>query len=279
MVLNKKLPLSETPVKETFIGQKAVVILLFFIVILLAGFLSLLPFQTTSAYYLFKSIQLLVFLIMGLIICNRFKKEKESKKNTLMQLLFKVAMPGALMIFIELNIVYYFFERNIWLMAISSAAAFLIPFFMNISWNLLLLIPVKKFTLWIPNKSVESGASIFLDSINVRLKLAKKLEDLHEQTFAINIPGYIKLGDFFTRFLYAQNKKAETAIEDTDRKKNRYAWEFFATDRYGLQQRRLDPDMNINQNKIKQAAYIRAKRVYEPLKLLTTTQSIINENV
>ena len=140
-------------------------------------------------------------------------------------------------------------------------------------------IPRKKFSLWIPNKIIEGGASIFLDSVSVRLKLATKLEDLHEQTFTVNIPGYIKLGDFFTRFLYAQNKKADTAIEDTDRKKNRYAWEFFATDRYGLQQRRLDPDLNINQNKIKQAAYVRARRVYEPLKLLTTPQNVINENV
>ncbi len=244
---------------------------------ILLGLISLLNSKNNFEHYFLKALQLILFFGFGMI-CISFQKNFEKVNPTYKPRNF--VLPIAILLCAVLSAIYIFFRKEILIMAFSSSAAFVIPFFLNHSWTYFNNIPDKEYDTWIPKKRISNTASIFLDCISVKIKIARRYFDVHEQTYSVYAPYYIKLGDFFSRFLEEKNRNIETAIEDIDKAKNKYAWEFFITDLYGLQLRRLDPNLTLVENKIKQDAIIYLKRTKEPVKLLYyAKQNLINETI
>lgn len=244
-----------------------------FIIMLCAVILSTVSFFNANSVfqvYLYKIVQLLLFVLLGVFYQVFQLKSKAPNSLSLKQKIIPVAIITCA-ICTALCLVYSIYGNISLIIALSSGAAFAVPFIVNESWILFNKIPEKEYRIWVPEKRIENNASIFLDSLYLKLKLGKKYHDSEDEVYKVYMPYYIKLGEFFSRFINEKNRKL-TVIEDVDYLKKLYAWEFFATDNYGVQSRRLDPNKNIVDNKLKQSSVIVAKRV-EPIKLLTYQQA------
>lgn len=243
---------------------------------IMLGLISFIPYSSNFVFYAIKLFQLLLFFAFGNVyVLQRqiFLNQKDSVKPR------NYMLPVAISLCIILSGLYLLFSRQMWMMAFSSMAAFMLPFFLKLCWSLFTAIPEKKYDTWIPRKGVSDRASIFIDSLSVKLKLCRHLLDVPDKVYKVHAPHYIKLGDFFSHFLTEQNRNPDTSVEDTDDNENKYAWEFFATDLYGLQLRRLDPYLTLVENKIRKGAVIYLRRITQSVKLLSYTKNLINETV
>lgn len=240
---------------------------------MLLGSIALLNVNGAFGYYSVKALQLILFFAVGnLYISSRqdFLKLHPAEKpgNDILLITFSLC--------VLLSALYIFLRKDVWLMAFSSSAAFMLPFFLKLCWRLFTSIPGKEFNAWFPHERVASGrASVSLDSLLVRLKTTQHVSDVHEKIYTVFVPHYIKLGDFFSYFLTEHNAHAASLIEDKDEKGNKYAWEFFTTGFFGLQSKKLDPDLTMIENKIKNDALVYIKRLIQPDKLLSHNKNLL----
>ena len=228
---------------------------------ILSGLISLLPVTTNSGYFILKLLQEILFLMLGIAYIISLKKDVLTSRNLNMK---KYPIYLTLIYCVVLTVLYFLFKRDLWFMSLSSSVAFILPFCMSICWIYFLAIPDKEYKIWVPKKITSNTASLFLDSIFIKIKIARKQDDVIENIYSVYAPHYTKLGDFFSRFISNQNHNKDSVIEETDNSNERFAWQFFITDLYGLQIRRLDPNLSLADNKIKQAAIINIRRVKQP---------------
>lgn len=228
---------------------------------LLFGSFALLHISSAVGYYFVKALQLLLFFVAG----NHFISVPPNfltlhfpvnAENKILRFAFSLCM--------SLIVFYLFLKKAVWLMAFSSTAAFLLPYILKLCWHLFNSIPIKEFNAWTPKAMMPGRTAVSLDSVLIRLKFTQHVSDANEKIYTVFVLRYTKLGDFFSRFLAQYNAHVGSAIESTDEKGNKYAWEFFTTGFFSSPTRRLDPDLTIIDNKLRKHAVIYIKRFIQP---------------
>ncbi len=243
---------------------------------ILSGSIALLHVNRAVGFYSIKAVQLIVFIALG----NRYNSTRQSALQPHPEKFISQVLLIAVTLCVLLNVFYLFLRKDVWLMAFGSSAAFVLPVFLKLCWRLFTSIPRKEFNTWFPhNRKVTQRAPVFLNSFLVRLKLKQHVTDVDEKIYTVFIPQYNSLGDFFSRFLTEHNVYAASFIEDNDGNENKYAWEFFTTAFFGLQLRRLDPLLSMQENKIKKDALVYVKRLMQPNKLPSHKKNILNETI
>ncbi len=276
MSLEKAL-ITQTLVKPVKEGQFHLRFFLAIVLCLLLGSIALLNLTGAISYYFIKAAQVILFVAFGYIYISpkqNFLKPQpvEKQKNHIIFITFLLC--------IFLSAYYILLKKDVWLMAFSSSAAFVLPFILKLTWHLFTSIPPKEFNTWFPrDRTVTEKASVSLDSLLVRLKITQHVSDIDEKIYTVFIPQHVKPGDFFSRFLAEHNTHIASSIEDIDTKGNKYAWEFFITGFYGLQLRRLNPDLTMSENKIKTDAVVYIKRLRQPVKLSFYNKNLLNETI
>lgn len=235
--------------------------LLFIFLALSIGALPILGLDSSYFFYI-KTGMLLGFLWMG--------KWFTSTLNSRLYFLVQDSFDGRLLftlflsfsIFAGLSILYLFAEPSLLYLALGNTCAFLLPFLMVHAWNYYTCIPQSKFPVWyIPDGEIDTRATIFLNSITLKIKVTQKYFDPEEMEFVITEPGRMPLGKVFYHFITRQNAKADMTIDCVDENKHPFGWEFYVENLNGLFKRHLNPEASLIDNKVEENTVITAKRV------------------
>ena len=230
----------------------------------LLGSISFTNVNSAFGHYTVRALQVVMFFVFGNMYISfrrSFLDLQPGKKSLNHILTFSISL------FITLGTLYFFFRKDVLIMAFSNCAAFVLPFFLKLCWIFFTRIPAKEFKVWFPGEVIPGRATVSLDSLLVRLKITQHVSDIDEKIYTVFIPPHIRLGDFFSSLLTERNKNVASSIEDKDAKGNKYAWEFFTSVFYGLLLRRLDPGSTMDENTLKKDAVLYIKRLIQPVKL------------
>lgn len=151
------------------------------------------------------------------------------------------------------------------LTAIASAAAFVLPFLVFESWLMYVGSTQQYYPPWhLPLGLFDKRATIFLNSVTVKMKVAGSFFYPEEVVFTTTGPARMQLGKLFHRLVVKQNSGDKPMIELLDETRQAFAWTFYAEGYKGLKQRVLDPEATLIQNKLKDGSTIVATRVKAP---------------
>ncbi|MEJ7913319.1 MAG: TssN family type VI secretion system protein [Chitinophagaceae bacterium] len=169
---------------------------------------------------------------------------------------------GLIAIFLVLQLLYSHFNL---LTGIASAAAFVLPFLVFESWVLYVGFTQQDYPPWhLPLGLFDKRATIFLNSVTVKIKVAGSFFYPEETLFITTGPSRMQLGKLFHRLVVKQNSGEKPMIELLDETRQAFAWTFYAEGYKGLEQRVLDPEATLIQNKLKDGSTIVATRVKAP---------------
>ncbi|MEJ7589093.1 MAG: TssN family type VI secretion system protein [Ferruginibacter sp.] len=144
-------------------------------------------------------------------------------------------------------------------LSITAAFAFLFPTAVLQSWNSFDSIsPVVPHTWYIPPAAPpEKKASIYLNSLQVTVKIKINYYDIQETAFMITVPGRLQMGNIFHQFLI--DREQESNIELVDQHHRPYAWRFSLQKPLGNKE--LNPELTLIDNRIRQKDTILAERI------------------
>jgi hypothetical protein len=239
------------------------------LLLLCSLFLSIINYNSNTYYWSAKTLQLLAFGGLGILHIYFLKKRlllnsEFSFKN------LGVTLQLFGFVFIVLFILYFLLAKNMLLMSLYSSCAFLLPSIIFHSWLIFENFPEKQYKVWNNFENVSNtGVTIYLNSISVNIKFTRKYFDINEEVFAATLPMHQPFGKLFNRFLVNLNE--EEPVEFLDEKQTFYGWIFFAESIGGYGKRYIDPDLSLEENKIKENSTIVAKRVKRRIELENET--------
>ncbi|MEO8769950.1 MAG: TssN family type VI secretion system protein [Ferruginibacter sp.] len=146
--------------------------------------------------------------------------------------------------------------------ATTGAIGFLLPTAMKCSWNYLNEMTIastyKSLVITKSNHAPAQKVSLFLNSVQLNLKLNLDADDKQEKVFSLTAPGRMKIADMFQGFLI--DKTAERVqLELLNKNKEAFSWNFSV--RRFMGNKMLDPYETISNNGIKQGDIIIARRL------------------
>ncbi len=237
------------------------------------GCLSIINYDSNTFYWGGKIIQLLAFAVVG-ILYLRFTKQHFLISNTVF--LRKKLLSSLLLssfIFITLLLLYVFLSHNMFIMALASSCAFLLPSIIFYAWLLFKSFSQHQYKVWYNFENIrDNRVTIFLNSIPLNIKLTCKYFDVGEEIFIATLPGHVPFGKLFNQFLVNQN--SDDRIEFLDEKKNPYGWIFFVESIKGYGKRYIDPELTLRENKIKENTTIVATRVKKQIEITNESSEI-----
>lgn len=141
---------------------------------------------------------------------------------------------------------------------------FVLPHFIRIVYNFYLQIPNDIFKIWYyPTNYVDTNP----DNINtnnalmLELEIAKRMNEEYTNT-KIKAPVEMKFGDWFMAYIDYHNDKFENnRIEYRDNDGSMQGWMFFERPSFFQAAKYVDPDLTIQENRLKENKIIIAKRV------------------
>ena len=150
-------------------------------------------------------------------------------------------------------------------MAFASSGAFLFPFLIYQGWTEFVNIPKKKYPVWqLPPATtiVSTMAAPTVNTMQVQVKIARRVNDANENTFPVTVSGKLKLGKVFERFVEEQQVHGEYgAIEIKGKQQEPFGWQFYEERWAGFYSRNLNPAISLLENKIKPNAKITVIRI------------------
>ncbi|MGI8952127.1 MAG: TssN family type VI secretion system protein [Chitinophagaceae bacterium] len=234
-----------------------------YLFIIAALFLSSISFYSinSSLGFWFKILQIIAFFGAGFLHSLLLNKSLSStdKKNISVKLFFSIQL--TVIILAALVFLYLFINKILLSIAFASASAFLLPSIITQCFIFFTTIPSKKFKLWYPKNIKEDKATVIVNSIPLYFKLTKRYFDIEEISFFVTADGNKTLSSVFNEFIIEQNQNGIKNIECYDKKHNFYAWEFFIKTNELFGMKRLNPELNLRINKIKNDSIIIAKRI------------------
>ncbi len=253
--MEKKYP--KTP---SFRMEKTKYVLLFLILSLVAGCISLLSLKVNFSIGWLKLIQLLAFCGLGLLYVKKISEHNEDIENE--RIGIKHPIQVSVLILIVLASLYYLVSPWILLIALGSASAFLLPHIVHNSWLIFKDISQTDYGIWVkPLPEIQEKTFIFFGGLPVKIKFSVDAKDRNKKVYKSYAPPDKSLGDFFNHFLLIQrnNNKIELGLLDEQRKP--FGWKFYRTEYMGLVKRQLDPFENFEELKLKSSETILATRV------------------
>jgi hypothetical protein len=170
--------------------------------------LSSLSFIFTNKSYSINSyfmIHICIFILGIIHLIVFFKYSHKIRKATL----FEGFLYTTIIMLVAITIINYshYLNKSIKVNLDFNFAytIFLLPFIFMVCFDLYWNIPVKKYAFWIYPLGKEVPVVEVINSIKIKFYLSKKQEDDHFNEFELNVPTYVKLGDFIHYFFYRYN--------------------------------------------------------------------------
>lgn len=203
---------------------------------------------------------ILLYLVTGAVHIFIFPKwlphiqEKDLRTGILYTLLLAlISAAGAYLLFT-------FNGFHIPMLALASACAFLLPAALQQLWTYFDFFSSASYPPWLLPASppLQKKATIFLNSLEIRIKIKLNYFDVTETTFMVTAPGRALLGSMFHGLLL-DGEAAQQGIQLTDEQLHPYAWQFFLQKPLGIVM--LNPEFTLAANKVKQKDTILAERI------------------
>ncbi|MEO5894011.1 MAG: TssN family type VI secretion system protein [Ferruginibacter sp.] len=143
-------------------------------------------------------------------------------------------------------------------LAIAGACSFLLPTVILYAWNHFDAIAPRSDLAWYLPAAMPKKMSIYLNSLQVKIKVKQHYFDIAETTFQVTIPGHLPLGHIFHQFV-RDRAEENVLIELTDQQHQPFAWKFFLQKPFG--KRVIDPEVTVIENNIKEKDTVLAERI------------------
>ena len=264
-VLNKQ--------NQVLSGKKAIFYYLAFsVVILLGGFIALLPSAATSMMY-FLLLQV-VYLGLGYLASIAFRKNVlgEFNSGTTSGIFF--ILGNAILGMIGFTIVYHYFAppANTAVDSLGlapyyalSVIPFVVPYFLSTAFARYRAIPQEIFKVWyfpmhadeIDFENIDTSTIFMLE-----LEYSKSVGDPRLINTKLRAPVAMNFGDWFRSFIENYNFKYDSdPIHFLQEDQSPQGWMFYVKPSFLGTAKFIDPDLSIAQNKIIEKNIIIAKRV------------------
>jgi hypothetical protein len=256
----------------SFWMRKIIYVILVALIAVSICYFSLINFSLTLSLFFNKVVLLSLFAFLGLLHL--------ALSGSLLQLTsFKEKFLLCLQLFVIIAAAFFFFYdfRNLAhiSLAIAASSAFVLPQVLSLSWESFIGISVGETKLWYTTK-LSQGAAAFIYGMTLKIKVPVKASDRKKKVFASKAPLSMKLGEFFDHFIIIQNNKWRHKIEVSENEEQDFGWQFYEENLGGLMRRRLDPEMSLVENGVKENSTIVALRVYKPAPQLHSNEINLN---
>ena len=228
---------------------------------LLVSCIVLLPNFKYNNWYVFITIQILGFIVAGIIYFKLEKKKKFYKHNTYYNSNLINAGIISIIICFGVGIIYWLGNLHMIWLSIVAGAAFFLPWITTFSNHAYVSIPEIQYPVWYKqNNLIDNKAFVFLASVSIKIKLSIHALDKSDKIFYSTVPAQMEVGKIFHYFLIQQQMK-EIIIETENENEASYGWLFYIQSLKGYQLKPLNPNFNLWENQVKSNNTIIAKRV------------------
>lgn len=211
------------------------------------------------------TLQLLAFLAAGILNVyllhheSRFFKPSFFAEGVWYTVLLAVLMCIVLILFYALT------QTRMETMAIADCCMFLLPCVALQTWFARQSISGKEYKVWYnPDELAPHLVAASNTRQAVNIKIAPRKSESRTRITNISAPAKLKLGRVFHHFMAEQNTNTVTFIDAHDKNLHAFGWVFYEEMLGGLFRRHLDPDLNLQENKVKEKATIMVTRVNLP---------------
>jgi len=236
-------------------------IILFLVISIVLGCISLLATQANMPLGWLKLLQMICFCAAGILNVKKIRRFNFALKNSGNgNLQFSILLFA--LIFLALLILYYVIYPEFMLMALGSASAFVLPFIISQSWTTLNAVSRIQYKIWtVPVPDTFEKTFIFFGGLPVKIIFSLEGDDRSKKLFKSNAPLDKSIGGFYNHFLLIQrnNNKQNIALKDENEKP--FGWKFYKVDMWGLRKKQLDPEATFEEINLKSHSTILAKRV------------------
>jgi hypothetical protein len=207
-----------------------------------------------------KLIQLLLFLGIGFLCFS--KLAQEYFLEDIPGVALKNAAQLSVLILIALAVLYYFIDSKFLLLALGSAAAFMVAHVISSAWFAFIGIAETGYGVWSkPIPDIREKTFIFFGGIPVKIIFSVERNDKHKKVFRSHAPLDKTIGDFFNHFVLIQRNNNKIEIDLLDEEQLPFGWKFYKVDFGGFRKNQLDPDMTFEESKLKNHTTIKVQRV------------------
>jgi hypothetical protein len=169
----------------------------------------------------------------------------------------------AFVIILFLSSVYLFTPTFPLAVILAGSSAFLLAYVLGELWVSYKRISDSRVTPWFYSNSLTPNqATVFLNSIPIRVKIQIEERGRVEYVIAFRAPVKMKLGLIFYHVIKEQNESGKTPVELLDNNGRPFGWVFFVPSLAGWS-KSLDPEATLIENQIGPNAVIIARRVPE----------------
>ena len=236
-------------------------IILFLVISIALGCISLLSTQANLPLGWLKLLQMICFCAVGIFHVRKIRRYNFGLKNggngkpQFSILLFAL-------IFLALLILYYLTYAEFILMALGSASAFILPFIIAQSWSTVNAFSRIEYKIWtVPVPDTFEKTFIFFGGLPVKIIFSLEGDDRNKKLFKSNVPLDKSIGDFYNHFLLIQRNNNKQNIVLKDENEKPFGWKFYRVDMWGLRKKQLDPEATFEEIDLKSHSTILAKRV------------------
>ena len=207
-----------------------------------------------------KLIQMLLFFGIGFLHFSNINKYYFSEEVTDTGL--KHALQLSFLILIALVILYYAIDPAFLLLSLGSASAFMLAHVISSTWFVFTDIGETDYGVW--NKPIPGNREktfIFFGGIPVKIVFSVQGDDKRKKVYRSHAPLDKTIGDFFNHFVLIQRNNNKIEIDLLDEENLPFGWKFYKVDFGGFRKRQLDPELTIEESKIKNHTTIKVQRV------------------
>jgi hypothetical protein len=156
-----------------------------------------------------------------------------------------------------------FFKAPFPILFFLPALFFIVPTFVVISFNFFALIPIKVYRTWLfpaPGTLTDPSDSEMTDPIIVNFEIRKQSSDSHT-VFKAKAPRAMTLGRLFYFFIMDYNSRhPDNPIVTSVGENNTFKWSFCLSAGLLKGKKRLDPEISVSENGIKENASVICER-------------------
>jgi hypothetical protein len=202
-------------------------------------------------------------LIVGSLHSLFFEKIVPVEKNDGGRILFALAVCcfGYGLIVLSYKL---FFKSPFPAIFLLPALFFIAPTFISFAFKYFVLIPGKVFKVWsfpVPGTLSDPSDNEMADPIIVNFEIRKKSGESHT-LFKAKAPRGMKLGRLFYFFIMDYNSRhPDNPITISEDESNTFKWSFCLSAGFLSGEKRLDPEMSISENGIKENASVICERI------------------
>jgi hypothetical protein len=245
-------------------GNKTKLILYLFVTGILISLLSLLgtrQFIRLSAGFFIVSYAWM--LIIGILHLWLFEKIIPLENKNGGRILFTIAACcfGYVLFILSFKV---FFKAPFPRLFFLPAFFFIVPTFVIIAFNYFEMIPVKVYKVWLfpaPGTLADPSDSEMTDPLIVNFEIRKQSSDDHT-VFKAKAPRSMKLGRLFYFFIMDYNSRhPDNPIVISGGENEPFKWSFCLSAGLLAGKRRLDPEMSVSKNGIKENASVICERI------------------